>query len=405
MARSIAAVASATLLLASPCNARSWFVTLDGTGDAPTIQAAADSSSPGDTVLVAPGTYVEQVHLTAPVTLSGAGSTAATTIHAGTGKPGYCVSGPSVLGGSVVFENLRFEGATFSGYGYGGYAVSTGGTTMIRDCIFENSEGAVAVTGDLTLLGSTVRHSGGVFFSGSSLVVEECLFEEVEGWPAIVEIHWLGYGGPTVARVTENTFRNNGDLSGGAMIGYDIAYGALDLLVSSNLFVSNGGPAVAFAPLPVTSPRQGRGGTVAIEIRENTIARHPGYTVGWDSPAFGKWLEETIALERNSITGCGSGPYFETPLPALTLECNDVWANGVNWTGIPDPTGSSGNISLEPKYCGAEHGDFTVATNSPLRPTNNSCHVQIGAFGVGCGPISVESASWGRIKTLYRNGR
>lgn len=89
----------------------------------------------------------------------------------------------------------------------------------------------------------------------------------------------------------------------------------------------------------------------------------------------------------------------------MTLECNDVWANGVNWTGVPDPTGTNGNISLEPKYCDAEHGNFTVATHSPLRATNNSCHVQIGAFGVGCGPVSLETATWGRIKALYRGAR
>ena len=41
----------------SPTFARTWYITPDGMGDAPTIQAGVDSSSTGDTVLVACGTF------------------------------------------------------------------------------------------------------------------------------------------------------------------------------------------------------------------------------------------------------------------------------------------------------------------------------------------------------------
>ena len=46
----------------SQLEAGTWRVELDGSGDAPFIQAAIDSSSHGDLVLVGPGTYFEHLN-------------------------------------------------------------------------------------------------------------------------------------------------------------------------------------------------------------------------------------------------------------------------------------------------------------------------------------------------------
>lgn len=67
-----------------------------------------------------------------------------------------------------------------------------------------------------------------------------------------------------------------------------------------------------------------------------------------------------------------------------------------------DPTGALGNVSVPPRYCDPVGRDFTVASNSPLLPENNECGVTIGAFGVGCGAVSIEPRSWGSIKSRYR---
>jgi hypothetical protein len=53
--------ASAILIclgIANTANARTWHVAADGSGDAPTIAAAVDSSKSGDVILVGPGTHV-----------------------------------------------------------------------------------------------------------------------------------------------------------------------------------------------------------------------------------------------------------------------------------------------------------------------------------------------------------
>ena len=52
------AVCLTLCLLVPRANALTWYVNVYGTGDAPTIWAAMDSATAGDTVLVGPGEYV-----------------------------------------------------------------------------------------------------------------------------------------------------------------------------------------------------------------------------------------------------------------------------------------------------------------------------------------------------------
>lgn len=82
------------------------------------------------------------------------------------------------------------------------------------------------------------------------------------------------------------------------------------------------------------------------------------------------------------------------------MTCNNSWGNGENWVNV-DPA-AGGNFSLPPKFCDPDADDFTVAENSPLLADNNACGVDIGAYGAGCGVISIEPRTWGRVKSLYR---
>lgn len=61
MKRTAFLIALVCIALVSPASPRTWYITPDGTGDAPTIQAGCDSTASEDTVLVAAGTYHENI--------------------------------------------------------------------------------------------------------------------------------------------------------------------------------------------------------------------------------------------------------------------------------------------------------------------------------------------------------
>jgi hypothetical protein len=65
-----------------------------------------------------------------------------------------------------------------------------------------------------------------------------------------------------------------------------------------------------------------------------------------------------------------------------------------------------GDVVADPLFCDPENGDFTLSSQSPCLPGNHPDGVDcglIGAFGQGCGPVSIEKLSWGRIKGMYRD--
>ena len=88
----------------------------------------------------------------------------------------------------------------------------------------------------------------------------------------------------------------------------------------------------------------------------------------------------------------------------MTLACSDVFGTtGGDYTDCIAGQGNvAGNFSANPLFCDPEAKDFTLATGSPCAPPGVTGCGLVGALPVGCGPISVEPASWASIKARYR---
>jgi hypothetical protein len=108
-------------------------------------------------------------------------------------------------------------------------------------------------------------------------------------------------------------------------------------------------------------------------------------------------------LERNIFSYTTGGPAVEIAFNSggsVISGCNVFWQNqgGHTYGFSMGPT----DLVADPQYCNASAQDFTVNAASPCLPWNNNGCGQIGAWGLGCGSVSVEPSSWGQIKALYR---
>ncbi len=158
-------------------------------------------------------------------------------------------------------------------------------------------------------------------------------------------------------------------------------------------------------------------------LRQNglggALLRGGFHTITFDSTAVtnnkgpGLHLEPTVAgvvcdLSRMTIAG-NNGPGIFSPTggshadlvliagnegaaievadaTGWTLSCCNLYGNaGGDWTGdLVSQSGLNGNVHLDPLFCQAAVGNFTLKANSPLAGENNMECGQIGCFGTGC---------------------
>jgi hypothetical protein len=310
--RRITATISISLLLCFmviEAHGRTWHVRSDQSGDAPTVQAAIDSSAAGDTVLVASGNYY-------------------------------------------------IEGTTFC---------------------FEKS--------DLKILGQ--EGSDPVAITGTAdrndFIIDACSYIVLRGFVfsnCPLNITWSA---PVL--IENNIFKNLSPVA---------TEGGGDIEIRDNLIYSCG--------TGIFCSDYGSN----ITIHNNVIALNRGEGSYYDG--CGILLDAgSFTVYNNIITSNISG--IISIATTLNLSCNDVWGNeafNYDLTYVPDPTGTNGNISLDPQFCGVApeiSGNFFLQSDSPCAAGNHPDGVQCGLIGkhpVGCGPTSVENKTWGKIKSIFR---
>ena len=183
MMNSTRTLAMLLLAVSAPAIARGQ-TTINVPGDQPSIQAGIDAALAGDTVLVAPGTYLEKIDFTGKaITVESSGGAAVTTIDA------FLFADPDVvsfISGETNASVLR--GFTIQSGAHGIFIL--GASPTIDSCIVQDNigfvgDGLMAESSSAQLLSTTFRNNNagfgglgsGVYFLNSSPYLSDVTFD------------------------------------------------------------------------------------------------------------------------------------------------------------------------------------------------------------------------------------
>jgi hypothetical protein len=217
------------LALVAPCvgSCDTWYVTVGGSGDAPTIQAAIDSAAPGATVLVAPGTYnranqgvpgfVRLIAVYKEIHLVGESGPEATILDADGGGGCIGVQGESGIIGPTIQGFTITNGSADEGEMGGGIRCWESGPT-IRNCI---------ITGNWAFM-----DGGGIICGYSQARIEHNLITH--------NTSAVGRGGGVFSGVSQDTITNNTFIANTADRGSGIGCLSSPLtLIANNIIASS----------------------------------------------------------------------------------------------------------------------------------------------------------------------
>ncbi len=417
--------------------------------DYPTVPGAIDAAAFGDSVLVGPGTWSDTVDrivtlgggptlftscgfLPGGITVIGTAGAAATVIDGGVTGNGDEVH--TLMFANQTGRSCTLEGLTITGGGHSavlgwysesvtlvgcrvvnngqlgiGSAVRTINCDLtVEDCEISFNVGSGAVScsdGDFEMRRCRIEGNQCAGIAGSSgqsifidrKTVEDCVFVDNRAPSSILS--FTSYDELSVLR---NLFLRN----------VTTAPTSSACLMIGGSFSGGSGGEVRFNTFAYDSTLHADncGGLLAAffhgEITNNTFigcyAPDPGYEA--TGSAVNLYSQTSMTFRDNVLAHNRGQPavQLQTDFGSfLEHSCNVFWDNSHGdysaWITPPPP-----DIVADPLFCDVGVLDFTVHANSPCAPGGSPGCGAIGAWAVGCGMVSIESKSWGRIKALYK---
>ena len=372
-------------LLTSPANAKTWYIKVDGTGDAPTIKAGIDSAAVGDTVLVAAGTYTWANQ--------GTGSQFG-MIEIARENRGFVLRSESGAGVTVLnaqlqgrvifvagFNDIVIEGFTIKGGQAPLFGNFTGGGIAMHLChdTFR----------DLIIKNNYANFGGGVWCGGvSSPRFENCVIKN-----NIATRHGGGMffiNSTDVPTIINSEIRSNtSGTDGGGVYTTNNGINLVNTVIAHNVCEDEGGGVAAVGSYATTMS--------GCSVVQNTAAVGGGLFLLASDP---------LTLSNTIVAFNGGEALVLEGTSTATVGCCDVYGNSGGNSLPAGATDLGDNISFDPLFCDLSIFNYELDALSACLPGNNpngpACGL-IGSMGPGCGNVGVRRSTWGRIKTRYQN--
>ena len=381
-----ALIVAAVLFLACTAQMRAQN-TIAVPGGLPTIQAAIDAANNGDTVLVAPGTYVENINFS--------GKTITVT---SSGGPSVTIIDGNHNGTVVTFNQSETVGSVLSGFTIrNGYLNGGSGAGILVTSASPTITGNI-ITGNHAAVGAGIYINGGSPVISNNTITANDQVAAGDGGEGGGGILVAGSNTtPAAPQITGNTITNNSVASGGEGGGISVWYFSSPLiqgnLVSGNTAYNNGGgislrsynsPVVVNNLIVNNASMDGGSGagiyvspssdSLRYTVLNNTVTGNSAFDA--TSGIYTTGFPQNVTFSNNIVvaaagqTAVTCNTLFSSISPVFSY--NDVYAAaGSSWTALCDHTSNPGNISADPLFIDPS-GNFRLQSNSPAVDAGNN---------------------------------
>lgn len=297
--------------------------------DCATIQCAINLALTGDTIIVRPGIYV---------------------------------------------ENIDFIGKAISVKSEQGPEVTTidGGATWTV-VTFDSGESSDAVLDGFTIKNGKGFTGGGIYCLNSSPTITNNII--TENLASVGGGIYVGGAGST-PHITDNSIKKNTADDGGG----GLSCSKTTLLTIEGNTITENSAGVCGGGIECRN--------AILTLRNVTISGNSAAGGG----GIYAYSSTALTLENSVITFSAQGEAVlcNDPGSSATLTCCDVYGNsgGDYVESIAGQNGINGNISQDPLFCDAAGGDYSLHGNSPCATENNPGCGQIGSEPAGCDPTT-----------------
>ncbi len=400
-----------------------------------TIQSAVDAANDGDCVLLAAGMYPEDVSvLNRSVAIRSRSGAEVTVVRSITWVDETPVLRECEVVGITFLEGSELRANGLAGVrkcvfldGAGVYFdphTQQGAYTELADCEFR---GATSIRprppGDahsiISIRSCSFRGQGSVHLGllESDLVeVTNCRFESVVLYSSgafvsfsdcVFERMYVGLNSYLGVNVTDSMyvdcqidlgtrnrfpveFTRNWCISSEVRVGEGDPPGILD--ISLNRFLDTPCTVLSWSTVSLADNQfRGASPLVILPVEYAAITGNT-FETGDATPLTISSCGDTSCIfdvTGNTLVGGEFGLIASGVLPTIHVTCNDFFDQSNSPTsGLPDPTGSEGNLSADPLFCADNGVDLALESESPCAPGNHPDGMDCGVIGgleIGCG--------------------